>query len=61
MVYKSPKKKKTKNKKQKTKQKQKMLVSQILDNFDIDEKSLHGYVRDNYQMNLTIHLITCAW
>ena len=28
------------------KKKQKMLVSQILDNFDIDEKSLHSYVKD---------------
>ena len=46
MVYKSPKKKKTKNKKQKTKQKQKMLVSQILDNFDIDEKFVRRYVKD---------------
>ena len=36
MVNKSPPKKK----------KKKMLVSQILDNFDIDEKSLHCYVKD---------------
>ena len=40
MVNKSPKKTK------KQKQKQKMLVSQILDNFDIDEKSVRGYVKD---------------
>ena len=39
MVNKSPNKKKKKKK-------QKMLVSQILDNFDIDEKSLHCYEKD---------------
>ena len=38
-----------------------MSISQILDDFDIDEKSLHGYVRDGRQMNLTPHLITCVW
>ena len=42
-------------------QKKKMSISQILDDFDIDEKSLHGYVRDSCQMNLTLHLITCVW
>ena len=29
-------------------------------NFDIDKKSLRGYVRDGCQMNLTPHLITCV-
>ena len=38
MVNKTPKKQ--------NKTKQKMLVSQILDNFDIDKKSLHNYVKD---------------
>ena len=38
-----------------------MSISQILDNFDINKKSLHGYVRDGRQMNLTLHLITCVW
>ena len=38
-----------------------MSISQILDDFDIDEKYLHGYVRDDRQMNLTPHLITCVW
>ena len=38
-----------------------MSISQILDDFDIDEKYLHGYVRDGRQMNLTLHLITCVW
>ena len=38
-----------------------MLISQILDNFDIDEKSLHGYVRDGCQMKLIPHLITYVW
>ena len=40
LVNKSP------NKKKKKKEKKKTLVSQILDNFDIDEKSLHCYVKD---------------
>ena len=38
-----------------------MSISQILDNFDINEKSLCGYVRDGHQMNLTPHLITWVW
>ena len=43
MVYKSPKKK---QKTKKKKQKKKMLLSQILDNFDIDEKFVRRYVKD---------------
>ena len=35
-----------------------MSISQILENFDINEKYLRGYVRDDRQMNLTPHLIT---
>ena len=46
---------------QKKKKKKKMSISQILDDFDIDEKSLHGYMRDGCQMNQTLHLITCVW
>ena len=38
-----------------------MSISQILDDFDIDKKSLRSYVRDGCQMNLTPHLITCVW
>ena len=53
MVNKSPDKKK--------KKKENMSISQILDDFDIDEKYLRNYVKDGYQMNLTLHRITCAW
>ena len=35
-----------------------MSISQILDDFDIDEKSLRNYVKDDRQMNLTLHLFT---
>ena len=52
MVNKSPKKKKTK---------QKLSTSQIFYDFDIDEKSLRGYVKDGHQMNPTLHLFTCVW
>ena len=45
----------------KKKKKKKMSISQILDDFDIDEKSLHNYVSDCCQMDLTLHLITCVW
>ena len=38
-----------------------MSISQILDDFDIDEKTLPGNVRDGRQMNLTPHLITYVW
>ena len=34
--------------KKQNKTKQKMLVSQILDNFDIDENSLHGNMKDGH-------------
>ena len=37
-----------------------MSIKKILNDFDIDEKSLRGYVRDGCQMNLTPHLITCV-
>ena len=47
MVNKSPNKKKKKKEEENRKRKpKKMLESQILDNFDIDEKSLHSYVKD---------------
>ena len=47
MVNKSPNKKKKKKEEEKRKRKtKKMLESQILDNFDIDEKSLNNYVKD---------------
>ena len=42
-------------------QKTKDVKSQILDDFDVDEKSQCGYVRDGHQVNLTSHLITCVW
>ena len=36
-----------------------MSIRQILNDFDIDEKSLHGYMKDD-QMNLTLLLFTCV-
>ena len=49
------------NKVAQEKKKQKLSTSQIFDDFDIDEKSLCGYVKDGRQMNPTLHLITCVW
>ena len=49
------------NKVAQEKKKQKLSTNQIFYDFDIDEKSLHGYVKDGRQMNPTLHLITCVW
>ena len=35
-------------------------IIQILDDYDIDGKSLCCYVKGNSEMNLTLHLITCV-
>ena len=40
--------------------KKKESIIQILDDYDIDGKSLCYYMKDSSQMNLTPNLITCA-
>ena len=37
-----------------------MSIRKILNDFDIDEKSLRGYMKNDRQMNLTLHLFTCV-
>ena len=32
----------------------------MLNDFDIVEKSLRSYMKDECQMNLTLHLFTCV-